>query len=851
MNQQARVRRAFQGWLLLGLVTAGPGFAQTVKPPEVTTSPAALYPAGHLDAATVATLVTVDVEGSVTTAEIAQSAGADFDAAALAAVRQWKFHPATREGVPFAARIRIPFRFEPPLPVLADGGVTAPPQPTVTALPSPRLPEEDGDAGTDLRGIEEVNVRGHQKRADRGGSDFQIEVGKLATVVNSPSDLLQLAPGIFIANEGGEGHADQVFLRGFNAEQGQSIEFTVGGVPINEVDNSDGHGYADTHFVIPETVKNLRVIEGPFDPHQGDFAEAGSAEYELGVTERGVRLEGWYGSFQSRRLMALYAPQGEREGTFAAAQFWQSSGFGSNRANGSASLMGQYEGVLGDRGLWRLLATSYANHYRDAGVVRADDFRSGRVDFYGSEPANTNLGGDAQRHSLSFDLENPTPNGDLVRQQMFLTFRTLRILENFTGFLEDEQRAGQSTHPQRGDAILQSYQAITAGARGSYRATTRLLGREQALEIGYYGRYDHTVPEVNRVRSGTQLPYAVDQAFTTDIFNIAAFLDVDLHPLAWLTVRGGVRQELFSYNVLNRCDTAGTFRPGRPLDVGCPAYDRSGPRLPEQRITAAGTATLPKATLIAKLRPDVSLTASYGVGAQSLDARYISQDAQAPVAKLNAVEGGAIYHRVLGQVDLSGRVIGYSTHVSQDLIFNPALGRLTAANGATRSGVVAAARATSRWFDESASVTYAHAVFDKSAEQPTVTLVPYVPTVIARSDSAVFGPLPRVRILDRPIVGTVGLGVNYIGVRPLPFSQAAAPTLELDASANLRWNPFQLGVRVTNLTDARYPSSQFFYASNFQTRNYPTLTPVEHFTAAAPRTVLFTLTVYLDQESSR
>src|SRR6201999_3788048 len=130
------------------------------------------------------------------------------------------------------------------------------------------------------------------------------------------SDILQLAPGIFIANEGGEGHADQVFLRGFNAEQGQDIEFTVNGVPINEGDNTDGHGYADTHFIIPEVVKKLNVIEWPFDPHQGDFAVAGSASYELGVVERGITLETWYGSSNSKRFLALYAPKDEREGTF-------------------------------------------------------------------------------------------------------------------------------------------------------------------------------------------------------------------------------------------------------------------------------------------------------------------------------------------------------------------------------------------------------------------------------------------------------------------------------------------------------------------------------------------------------
>jgi hypothetical protein len=90
-----------------------------------------------------------------------------------------------------------------------------------------------------------------------------------------------------LTNESGEGHADQVFLRGFDAKEGQDIEFSVGGVPINESGNLHGNGHADTHFIIPELVSSLRVVEGPFDPRQGNYAVAGSANYELGLAERG------------------------------------------------------------------------------------------------------------------------------------------------------------------------------------------------------------------------------------------------------------------------------------------------------------------------------------------------------------------------------------------------------------------------------------------------------------------------------------------------------------------------------------------------------------------------------------
>ena len=54
---------------------------------------------------------------------------------------------------------------------------------------------------------------------------------------------------------------------------------------------------------------------------------------------------------------------------------------------------------------------------------------------------------------------------------------------------------------------------------------------------------------------------------------------------------------------------------------------------------------------------------------------------------------------------------------------------------------------------------------------------------------------------------------------------------------------------ITNLTNAQFPSSEFFYASDFHSRAFPTLAPAAHFTAAPPRMFLFTVEVALDAET--
>ena len=122
-------------------------------------------------------------------------------------------------------------------------------------------------------------MRGRLEAREHGASDYKETLGELKAVPRAnAADALKLAPGFLLTNEGGSGHAEQVFLRGFDAREGQDLEFSVDGVPVNDAGNYHGNGYADTHFIIPELVESVRVLEGPYAPQQGDFAVAGSAD---------------------------------------------------------------------------------------------------------------------------------------------------------------------------------------------------------------------------------------------------------------------------------------------------------------------------------------------------------------------------------------------------------------------------------------------------------------------------------------------------------------------------------------------------------------------------------------------
>ena len=120
-----------------------------------------------------------------------------------------------------------------------------------------------------------------------------------------------------------------------------------------------GQGYADANFIIPEVVRSIRVLEGPYDPRQGDAAIVGSAYFDLGVPERGYQLKTTYGSFDQARVVGIVAPDERDDETFAAFALRKTDGFGQNRASQSASMNAQYGVDLGRRDHLRLLATAY------------------------------------------------------------------------------------------------------------------------------------------------------------------------------------------------------------------------------------------------------------------------------------------------------------------------------------------------------------------------------------------------------------------------------------------------------------------------------------------------------------
>jgi TonB family protein len=103
------------------------------KAPEVTKQVQPKYPdAAMKDTAegTVWTKAWIDESGNVAKAVIQKSDARVFEQAALDAVKQWTFKPATKDGKPIATWVSIPFRFK----IKAGGGPTDYTQPGMAPL---------------------------------------------------------------------------------------------------------------------------------------------------------------------------------------------------------------------------------------------------------------------------------------------------------------------------------------------------------------------------------------------------------------------------------------------------------------------------------------------------------------------------------------------------------------------------------------------------------------------------------------------------------------------------------------------------------------------------------------------
>jgi len=99
--------------IAMGAVAYAENAAVDTKPLPIRT-PQPEYPAelrAQSVEGTVVLAVSIDERGEVASCEVTKSTDKRFEAAAVEAVRKWKFNPATKNKTPVSCKVTLPIRF--------------------------------------------------------------------------------------------------------------------------------------------------------------------------------------------------------------------------------------------------------------------------------------------------------------------------------------------------------------------------------------------------------------------------------------------------------------------------------------------------------------------------------------------------------------------------------------------------------------------------------------------------------------------------------------------------------------------------------------------------------------------
>ncbi len=837
--------------LVLGL---GPSHARAQverTPPRVVEGAEPVLPDGAAPDAVVFLHVVVEIDGSAGEAHADGEHDPVLEQAAIEAVRGWRFEPATRDGAPVRARARLAVRFRPPdvaapppavaSEVESEVGVAGDDEVEGSTLDEAGDGEGDDDA-PEYSATGTVDPIAHAA-APRTASDYALPSDLIGAAPHRDAgDLLASAPGVYVARGEGDGVAHSIFLRGFDAEHGQDLELTMGGVPLNQPSHLHGQGYADLGFLIPEVVQAIRVTEGVYDPHQGDFATAGTIAFDLGVERRGLVSRTSYGSFDTFRQLLLWAPTGERPGTFGAVTYRRTSGFGVHRGGESGSTLLQYETAVSGDVRARVTAALHGARYGLAGILRQDDVDAGRVDFYGSypDPSAAAQSSFAVRALVAGSLDILGARGSFGEIGAWLAYSDFRLQANYSGYTEISRI--DPSWRGRGDLIEQRNAVVSVGLRGRWRSERwePFDWASAFFEIGATGRLDLTSQQQNLLDAVNNQTW--DRRVDADIRggDVGGYVDVDLHLTEYVRVRGGARADVLLFDVDDRL---GNFSPAFRPDTFVEGFRR----------TALGTAAGPRVTLEITPVHGLAFSLSYGEGYRSPQARTLTDGETAPFAKVRSGDLGMRFsageHR-----ELELTLAGYVTTLSSDVAFDPQEGRLEPLGPSTRLGgsLYLVTRPLS-WLLGALSLTYVRATLDgppsATAMDPAPPYVsgqalPYVPPIVFRADASANEQVATLADLPFRIRG--GAGFSMLGARPLPYGDVSPPFALLDVSAGVTWGPVDLSLDVFNLLDQRVAAVAYSFASNWSPTEIPSRVPARSFAAGAPLTVLATLGLRID-----
>ncbi|MDQ3334680.1 MAG: TonB-dependent receptor plug domain-containing protein [Myxococcota bacterium] len=597
------------------------------------------------------------------------------------------------------------------------------------------------------------------------------------------TDLLRHLPELTTLSQGGG--AEQFLLRG-SAESG-TVYVVVDGVPITLGSHAFAHGYADTHFVMPDTVERIALHAGAYAARYGSSAVAGTLEITtLDEVPGGARVSLTSGLHLAHdiagqkqliierakrlnyQLQGMFSPELERSKALLAVEVGVDDGPSIHPDRFRRGLvLGKWSRDLGD-GTVRAMAQFYTGRWFDSGHLPLASVEAGRLQPYSA--ADATQGGSALRSSASVVYETTSKKGATWHFGIYGVDSDLRLYTNTSLFRDD---------PVSGDQIEYVDTRSYYGLDAYWRRPHRIGPVHGSLRLGVQARADaittttwHDARRLRLASCGLAVNPCTDTAPRTRVTSVYA---EDTWRWRRLRAQTGLRLDQEMWNVDDRdADTM----------LGATTLGGTGAR---SRIT-------PRAVL-AYVHDALEVAVAGNLGSIGTDARAsVDRTGYGAFVRTRGAEAGARVHTDT----LDAALAWWWLQIDEHQLWIAAEGRGVRADRVNRTGLSATLAATLRpWLRFDAALAIARAS-TRPDEGPHVD-VPQSPRLAANGGLSVSRGASyasaRVRVLGQRVTAD-------------PARDAAGHHL-IDLVGGTRWRAFALTLTVENILDTRWRESQF------------------------------------------
>lgn len=372
--------------------------------------------------------------------------------------------------------------------------------------------------------------------------------------VSNSQEVLRIVPGLFIGQHQGGGKAEQIFLRGFDNDHGTDINMSVDGMPINFVSQAHGQGYADSHFIIPETIESTNYKKGSYDADKGDLAVTGFVDFHTANVISSNIIKAEAGQFDTYRLFGMVNILGDKakskdQSWYAASEYrYSNSYFNDPQHFKRFNFFTKYYGRLSANNTLSVSASVLYSRWNASGQIPESAVNSGAVGFYGA--LDPNEGGVTSRINVNAQLVTTLGDHDLLKNQLYYSRYKFDLHTNFTFFLVDTVN---------GDEIRQREARDMYGYNGSYTHEGYIGSTKLTTQVGINARLDATTnSELSHTKNRYTLINPVKLGDITE-FGGGAYVSETFQFNNKFSINAGLRFDQFYYKYNNKMASDSTL----------------------------------------------------------------------------------------------------------------------------------------------------------------------------------------------------------------------------------------------------------------------------------------------------